>query len=149
MGSVSSVPNGISLLTQPGTDVLSNLPVQLSASTLEAASPQDVVDLSASALQLQELDGILGITPSSQTPTAPIFVPSATPAVPSTTTTSSSSSTTPAVSMNPPPGVSSADLTNATPTQQTAVDAATLQQQLVQGLFYPATNLTGTTSVTG
>jgi hypothetical protein len=63
MGSISNNPEGISFLTQPGTGLLSDLPVQLPASTLQSAPRQDVVDLSASAVQVQEVDGLFGVKP--------------------------------------------------------------------------------------
>lgn len=139
MGSVSSVPSGLSLLTQPGTGILSDLPVQLSASTLQSASPQDLVDLSASALQIQEVDGLFGITPPSQPQiTIPEF---STPAV------SVDSASNSPVSFNLPAGVSSADLADATAGQQASIADATNQQQVLQNLFYPTLATSGTTNI--
>ncbi len=72
MGSIPSVNPGVSDLLQTlssaesasGSSVLSSSAVQ---SALETASPGDIVQLSARALQLQEADGLFGSAESTQT----------------------------------------------------------------------------------
>jgi hypothetical protein len=59
MSSVSSVPSALSYLTQQGGP-LSNLPAAVSASSLQSASPQDIVSLSIAAIQAQVADGLFG-----------------------------------------------------------------------------------------
>jgi hypothetical protein len=129
MGSIASSLNGLSYLTQPG-GLLSSLPASISKAVLQSASPQDVVSLSVAALQTQEIDGIFGISPASQN-ALPIVSAPATPAT--------------AVL----PGVSAADLTNATPQQQASINDQALLLQQVQGLYGVPTSLTGTTNLIG
>ena len=137
MGSISSCLTGLQALSQAGSGPLASLPVQLSASTLQSASKQDLVDLSSAALQLQQVDGIFGITPTSQVTTSPVsFLPSSGDAA---TQTASSL----------PSGVSAADLANATPQQQASIANNTIQQQMVQSLFYPTTSSESTINLTG
>jgi hypothetical protein len=72
MGSIPSVNPGVSDLLQTlssaesasGSTVLSSPAVQ---SALQNASPGDIVQLSARALQLQEADGLFGSAESTQT----------------------------------------------------------------------------------
>jgi hypothetical protein len=145
MGSMATPTNGISFLTQSGTGLLANLPVQLSAATLQAAPKQDVVELSAAALQLQEVDGIFGLSPPSQTAATPLtFTP---PQTASGGTTAAATASSPSLSL--PSGVSAADFANATPGQQANIANETQQQQLVQALFYPPTSSVGTVNATG
>jgi hypothetical protein len=67
---MASIPNGLSYLTQPG-GLLSSLPAAVPAAVLLKASAQDLVTLSAAALQAQEVDGLFGIAqPSSLAPVA-------------------------------------------------------------------------------
>lgn len=137
MGSVSSA--GLSFLTQSG-GLLSDLPAPLSATALQSAPEHDVVALSSAALQLQQVDGILGLTPPSSSAITPeTFTPQA---------VSDATSTSP-VSLSLPSGVSSADLTNATPQQESTIANATNEQQLVQSLFYPAASSSPSISTTG
>ena len=115
MGTVSST--GLSYLTQQG-GLLANLsPIFVSLSTLQSASPKDVVSLSEAAVQAQQVDVLFGVPGGNQ-----------------------SGVTLPVTSAAPSdgvilPGVSSADLSNATPQQEGAIngDAALLQQ--AQELF--------------
>ncbi|HUI56319.1 MAG TPA: hypothetical protein VLY04_15195 [Bryobacteraceae bacterium] len=147
MGSVSNLPSGIAFLTQPGTGLLADLPVQLSSSALQSASQQDLVELASSALQMQQVDGIFGITSASQGSSA---LPAYTPALQAGATTPAASLTEPSgASLELPTGVSGAELANATPVQQAAVADQTAQQQLVQALFYPTSSLPGTTNIVG
>jgi hypothetical protein len=144
MGSIATVPNGISFLTQAGTGLLSNLPVTLSASTLQSASPQDVVDLSSAALQIQEVDGLFGITPPTQSNTSSLVFGS--PPVDTNPATALASSQ---PTINLPIGVTAADLAGATPEQQATVANTDNQQQMVQALFYPPMSVPSTTNVLG
>jgi hypothetical protein len=127
MGSIANSLSGLSYLTQPG-GLLSSLPVEISTTALQSASPQDLVTLSAAAIQTQEVDGMFGISQASQTP-LPILSAAATPAT--------------AVL----PGVSAADMTNATAQQQASINDQALLLQQVQGLFGVPTSSTGTTSL--
>jgi hypothetical protein len=121
--------NGLSYLTQPG-GLLSNLPSSISGSALQSASPQDLLSLSEAALQVQQVDGLLGIQQS--TPSTALTLP-----VISTQ------------SGNVLPGVSSADLSNASPQQQAAINDQALLLQQVQGLFSEAAGSTSTFSLMG
>jgi hypothetical protein len=103
MGSVTNSPSGLTYLTQPG-GLLSNLTRTVSASTLQSASPQDIVNLSLAAIQAQQADGLFGAAPSNP----------------------ESSSL---------PDVSPTDLTGATPTEQTSINAQTILLQQAQALF--------------
>jgi hypothetical protein len=124
MTPVTSSTNGLSYLTQTGGP-LSNLPNPISASTLESATPQDLVSLSANALQTQEVDGLFGLSQDSQN-TLPGFPTSAQPS-----------------------GVSATDLSNATPQEQaTLTDEASILQQ-VQALFTGPANTGGAVNVIG
>jgi hypothetical protein len=97
---------------------------------LQSASPQDVVNLSVAALQTQEVDGIFGISQASQS-TLPIL--SAPASLPTDVL----------------PGVSAADMTNATPQEQASINDQALLLQQAQGLFGVPTSLTGTTNLIG
>ncbi len=126
MGSITNSTTGLSYLTQPG-GVLSNLPASISQD-LATASPQDIVTLSDAALQTQDVDGLFGLdqNTTSSAVTLPIL----------------SGTTSDAL-----PGVATADLTNATPQQQTAVNTQALGLEEVQGLFGGTTS-TSSTNVT-
>lgn len=126
MASVTNPLNGLSYLTQQG-GLLSSLPVKISSAELQSASPQDVVNLSVAALQNQEVDGIFGISSSSRS--SLITLPAA---------AASSASSSEVL-----PGVSSADLTNASPQQQAALNDQALQLQQVDGLFGASTSTSG------
>jgi hypothetical protein len=129
MGSIANSLNGLSYLTQPG-GLLSSLPAPISTAVLQSASPQDVVNLSVAALQTQEVDGIFGISLASQS-TLPIL--SAPASLPTDVL----------------PGVSAADMTNATPQEQASINDQALLLQQAQGLFGVPTSLTGTTNLIG
>jgi hypothetical protein len=129
MAPVTSSANGLSYLTQSGGP-LSNLPAPISASTLESATPQDLVSLSASALQTQEVDGLLGLSQGTQS------------ALPGSPVTSQQSS-------GLLPGVSAADLAAATPQEQATInDQAALLQQVL-ALFNGTSNTAGTVNMIG
>jgi len=129
MGAITNSMNGLSYLTQPGGP-LSTLPASISTAVLQSASPQDVVSLSVAALQKQEVDGIFGISQTSQStlPTVSAPITSATAGL---------------------PGVSAADMTNATPQEQATINDQALLLQQVQGLYGVPTSLTGTTNLIG
>ena len=74
--------------------------------------------LSAAALQAQEVDGIFGISPATQSAIEPLALESA--------------------GSNLLPGVSSADLSNATPLQQYALNSQAVALQEAQQLFAPS-----------
>jgi hypothetical protein len=120
MGSITNSLPGVSYLTQPG-GLLSNLPSSVSTAALQSATPQDIVNLSAAALQEQEVVGIFGISQASQ---------SAATAIPALSTPA-------------------ADLTNATAQEKASVNDQALQLQQVQGLFGIPTSLTSTSNVLG
>jgi hypothetical protein len=144
MGSIASVPSGISFLTQAGSGLLSELPVKLSASTLQSASAQDVVALSSAALQIQKVNGLFGITRPTQTNTSSlVFGAAPVDTNPATALASSQPE------INLPTGVTAADLAGATPDQKATVANAANQQQLVQALFYPPMSVSSTTNVLG
>lgn len=144
MGSIASVPNGISFLTQGGSGLLSNLPVKLSASTLQSASTQDVVALSSAALQIQKVDGLFGVSPPTQNNTSSlVFGAAPVDTNPATALASSQPET------HLPTGVTAADLAGGTPEQRATVANAANQQQLVQALFYPPMSVPSTTNVLG
>jgi len=129
MGSVSSVPDSLSFLTQPGTGLLANLPVQVSATTLQSAPQTDLIALSSAALELQQVNELFGIAPVAED-TAALPV--------------AASTTAPAVNLNLPSGVPAADLTNATPSEKAQIADAATQQQQVQALFSPPAAAAGT-----
>ncbi|MGA3041111.1 MAG: hypothetical protein ABSF54_10030 [Bryobacteraceae bacterium] len=114
-------------MTQPG-GLLSSLPVSVSTAVPQSASPQDVVSLSVAALQTQEVDGIFSISPESQS-TLPILSAPATPAT------------------HVLPGVSAADMSNATPQEQASINDQALLLQQAQGLFGVPTSPAGTASL--
>ena len=89
-----------------------------------------MVTLSVAALQKQEVDGIFGISQASQNtlPTVSAAATSATDVL---------------------PGISAADMTNATPQEQVSINGQALLLQQVQGLFGEPTSLTGTTNLIG
>lgn len=67
MGSVSSstgVANLLQILSSTGSSVLNSPGIQ---SELENASPQDVIEISLSAIQLQGMDTLLGISSTDST----------------------------------------------------------------------------------
>ena len=88
--------------------------------TLASASPADLVQLSAAALQLQQVDGIFGFSPPGSSATASL-----------------------------PAGISTADLANASAEQQAQMATATIQQQQVQALFSTPSSTAGTVSLVG
>jgi hypothetical protein len=116
------------MLTQPG-GVLSNLPASITSSTLESATPQDLVDLSSAALQSQVVTGLLGGSANTQStsPTLPIASGQSTGL----------------------PGVSSSDLANSTPQEQNAINDQALLLQTVQQLFSQSSGTAGTLKVVG
>jgi hypothetical protein len=129
MAPVTSSTNGLPYLTQPGGP-LSDLPAPISASTLESATPQDLVSLSANALETQEVDGLLGLSQAAQgsLPGLPLASPQAGSLL---------------------PGVSAADLSNATAQEQaTITDEASILQQ-VQALFTGPAGTGGAVNVIG
>ena len=135
MGSISN--NLLSVLTQPGGP-LANLPVQLSASALQSAPPQDLVALSAASLKLQQVDGLFGISPNAQNGdtsqqfTLPPYAGTSASPTPSSAT------------LGLPSGVSESDLNNATPNQQASIAQGMIQQQMLEALFNPPTSSGGT-----
>ena len=129
MGSISNSLSGLSCLTQPG-GLFSNLPAPISAADLKSASPQDIVSLSIASLQTQEVNDLFGGSQGNQN-AAPL-IPLATPQA-----------------ANALLGVSAADLANATPQEQAAINDQALLLQQVQGLFAAPAPATGTTNVFG
>ncbi|HLK70048.1 MAG TPA: hypothetical protein VKU19_41750 [Bryobacteraceae bacterium] len=72
MGSISSVPNGMSYVAAALGASATGVANATGDSTefaklLETASPQDAVALSSAALQLQQINGILGLSSSNST----------------------------------------------------------------------------------
>ncbi|SPE30209.1 hypothetical protein SBA3_1630012 [Candidatus Sulfopaludibacter sp. SbA3] len=127
MGSISNSLSGLSFLTQPGGP-LSNLPAPLSTAELQSAPAQDLVSLSMSAIQEQNVNELFGISPPAS---------DTLPALPITSQQTADIL----------PGVSAADLTNATPEQQSAINDQALLLQQVQALFGLPTSTAGTTNV--
>ena len=127
MGSITNSLSGLPSLMQPG-GLLSDLVAPLSAADLQSASPQDIVSLSLAALQTQEVNVLFGAPQGSQdaAPLLPFASPQATGVL---------------------PGVSAADLANATPQEQAAInDQALLQQVLPDGQGLPNGNTHETSS---
>jgi hypothetical protein len=128
MPQIANSLNGLSYLTQPGGP-LSSAAAWMSPAELKSASPHDLVTLSMAALQAQEVNGLFGISQSRNT----------LPALP--------------IAFAPPtdllPGVAPADLLNATPQEQAAVNNQALLLQQVQGLFGEPTSVTGKTNLFG
>jgi hypothetical protein len=122
MGAISNAINGLSYLTQPG-GVLSNQPAPI-VSELQSAPQQDVVSLSDATLEAQEVSGIFGLPQPGQNTavTLPALSPSTTKIL---------------------PGVSNADLSNATPQQQATINTEAVHLQEAQGLFGNSTKLPG------
>lgn len=114
MGTVSTT--GLSYLTQQG-GLLANLSPAVSLSALQSASPTDVVSLSEAAVQAQQV-GVLFGTPQADQSGVTLPVTSAAPSD--------------GVIL---PGVSSADLSNATPQQEGAINGEALLLQQAQELF--------------
>jgi hypothetical protein len=135
MGSVTNPLTSLSYLTQPG-GVLSKLPVQISTGELQSASSQDLVSLSAAALQAQQVDGLFGISQADQ---------STLPSLGSGPFQAPDSSQTNGLL----PGVVAADLANATAQQLNAIGNQALRLQQVQGLFGVSVPITGSLNVTG
>jgi hypothetical protein len=104
MGSIPSVNPGVSDLLQTlssaesasGSTVLSSPAVQ---SALQNASPGDIVQLSARALQLQEADGLFGSAESTQTAASIVQQALNSSKSTSTTTGATTSSSTPATAL--------------------------------------------------
>jgi hypothetical protein len=125
MGSTCSVSNGISYVaaalgaaTGSSTGGANS---QKLAQALQGATPSDAIVLSSAALQLQQVDGILGL-----------------PAAAS----QDNSFQTPGLAGNAtlPPGVSSRDLANATPDQLATIASQAQALQQNASLFTPAPN---------
>ena len=135
MGSVTNSLSGLSYLMQQGGP-LSSLAAQLSPAQLQSAQPRDVVSLSMAALQTQEVEGMFGISQPSQTALPAL------PVLPIQSAASSASSSAADVL----PGVASADLTNATSQEQSAINNQALALQQVQGLFAEPASTTGATN---
>jgi hypothetical protein len=131
MGSVTNSLSGLSYLMQPGGP-LSGMAAQMSPAQLQSAQPRDVVSLSMAALQTQVVDGLFGTSQPSQTKL---------PALPVASSATSPSAT------DVLPGVASADLTDATAQEQSAINNQALALQQVQGLFAEPASETGTTDV--
>jgi hypothetical protein len=130
MGSVTNSLSGLNYLMQQGGP-LSSLAAQMSPAQLQSAQPRDVVSLSMAAIQTQEVEGLFGISQPSQTTL---------PALPVLPIASPSQSATDVL-----PGVASADLTNATAQEQSAINNQALALQQVQGLFAEPASTFGTT----
>jgi len=132
MGSIGNVPNGISsvaaaLGTSSGCSTCGTNSQDLQK-ILQSATPSDAVALSSAALQLQQVDGILGLSsPASQ----------------------DNSFQTPALAGNStlPPGVSSSDLANATPDQLATIATQTQALEQHANLFTPAPAYQGNVNV--
>ncbi|MFN7995236.1 MAG: hypothetical protein U0Q18_16625 [Bryobacteraceae bacterium] len=129
MGSIPSSFSALSYLTAPG-GLLSNLPSAVSPSALSSASPQDLVTISAAALEAQIAESLFGSPQAGST--AAISLPV--------------SSTGQGTVL---PGVSSADLTNASAQEQTAINVEALVLQQVQSLFGQPASTTGSLSLLG
>jgi hypothetical protein len=108
----------LAYLTQPG-GLLSNLPYAISTADLQSASPEDTVSLSLAAIQAQEADGLFGVSPTGQSATGLPVV-------------SDDASDTTIL-----PGVSPADLSQATPQENAAINDQALLLQQSQALFDP------------
>lgn len=113
MGSVSSATSGLSYLTQAG-GLLSNLPNGITAAELQSAPASDVVELSDAALAAQQASDLFGTAQQTELPVLSAAATAANQIL---------------------PGVSSADLTNATAQQQYTINSEALQAQQTQALF--------------
>jgi len=133
MASVNNSLTGLSVLMQQGGP-LSSLSTRMSPAQLESAPSKDIVSLSMAALHSQEADGLFGVTPASQT-TLPVLPAASTPGSASPDTLL--------------PGVSSADMANATPQEQSSLNDSALALQQAQALFAQPASTTGSTSVYG
>jgi hypothetical protein len=129
MGSIPNSPSGLSYLTQPGA-LLSALPGSISTADLQSASPQDLVSLSLAAIQTQEVDDLFGMPTVGQSTEvgSPIGLLQATEVL---------------------PGVAAADLANASPPEQAAINSQALLLQEVQGLFAEEAPTGGTVNLIG
>jgi len=129
MAAVTNSLNGLAYLMQAGNP-LSNLPASLSAADLQSAPLQDVVSLSLAAIQMQQVNELFGIPPAAQDtlPALPISATQSTDAL---------------------PGVPAADLVNASPQEQAAVNYQALLLQQVEGLFAESTSAAGATDLIG
>jgi hypothetical protein len=110
MGSVTNLPSGLTYLTQAG-GLLSNLPSTVSVSALQSASPEDIVSLSLAAIQAQQAEGLFGVPPTSES-AGPLPVALSGSEVGSIL-----------------PGVSSADLIDATPQENASINNQSLLLQ--------------------
>jgi hypothetical protein len=130
MGSISNVPNGISYVAaalggasscSSGNCSTGGTNSQSLQQTLQSATPSDAVQLSFAAVQLQQVEGIFGQSPSSTQDSQPssLGVPGSAPLA---------------------PGVTSNDLARATPDQLAIL--ASQSQALTQqaSLFTPTPN---------
>jgi hypothetical protein len=134
MGSVTNSLSGLSYLMQVGGP-LSNLASRMSPAQLQSAQPEELVSLSMAQIRTQQAEGLFGISGSSQTtlPAMPVqpFAPAA-----------ASGSASPTEIL---PGVAAADLTNATPQQNAAINNQAMLLQQVQGLFAEPSLMMGST----
>jgi len=115
MGSISTVPNGISYLTPLVEGVSSSPSSQTMGKILQSASPSDAAKMSEAALQLQESTGIFGLPTTQST----VSLPGGATGAPL------------------PSGVAAADVANATPDQQATIAEQAQSLQQVQNMFYP------------
>jgi hypothetical protein len=128
MGSVSTINPGVASLLQTLSNVSPALSSPAVQSALENASPQDVVQLSEAATQLESVDAMFGV-PSSSSTASPLnlealLTGSAGAATASPDAASNALSSSPAVS------------TASSPDQLANYQTA-LQAQVTQGLFDP------------
>lgn len=140
MGSVSSsgVANLLQLLSSTGSPLLSSPGIQ---SELQNASPQDVVEISMSAIQLQGMDTLLGIPQSNSSDSsalssiiADVTSAQTTAASASSSQTASSTSGTDSSSQTTT-STSSTDSSNETTAEQVAASEAAVQAAEAQSLF--------------
>jgi hypothetical protein len=113
---------------------LSNLASRMSPAQLQLAQPEDLVSLSMAQIRTQQAEGLFGISGSSQT-TLPAM-----PVLPFAPAASGSASPTEIL-----PGVAAADLANATPQQNAAINNQAVLLQQVQGLFAEPSLMMGST----
>jgi len=135
MSTVTNSLTGLSYLMQQGGP-LSSLSAHMSPAQLQSAPSKDVVSLSMSALQTQQVDGLFGITHDTQTTL---------PALAGASTSASTSATEwPATLL---PGVAAADLKNATPQEKSSLNNQALALQQAQALFAEPASTAGTTDL--
>jgi hypothetical protein len=127
MGSTTNSLSGLFYLTQPG-GLLPIMPASISTAGPQSASAHDVVSLSETARQTQEVDGKSGTSQASQNPLPIVSAPTNRAA-------------------DVLPGSSAADTTNATPQAQASINDQALRLQQVQGLFALPLSLTASTNL--